>query len=329
MASTSVNNDKLGLVTAGVCVAATALVGAVAYRKSQRTKNSHDCCDQDAAAASSKKKNVAVESWESHVVKHTPLQELWPNTLWRLEAAGADRGPPVRNMCIYRVPDKSQRLVIFNGIAVDDATISQIESLGKPAILIVPNYLHKCCAAVWKQRYPDMLVVCPAIAQVTVCKVLKVDQTIDEWAAMPEWSPWIVSKTIDGWDDFEHVMEFQLERSKTGKKAVLVCDLLFTVPYKESAGILERCLVNLFDSSITLPLKGHVIVPKVARLSRIFAIQDWNKAEEWYRTYAREHGKSVAVMVVGHGEPVQEVDAKVGCTDAFEGVADQLTKPRW
>lgn len=269
------------------------------------------------------------ETWESHCTGHGALQEVWPDTLFVLEAKGCDRGPPTRNMVIYKVPDGSNRLVIYNGIAVNDETIAQIEKLGTPCVLVVPNYYHRCCAAVWKKRYPEIMVVCPEAARENAEKVVEVDDTTDTWAEMPDWKDWIHAKTIDGWGPFETVLEVELEKKKGGKKAVLVCDLLFTVPYDENADWTDRFAVWLFDSSIELPPEGELVIPKVARISRVFAIEDWSKAEQWYRDYAREHGKSVARIAVGHGVVVKEVNSGEGCTEAFVGIADQLSKPHW
>lgn len=256
---------------------------------------------------------------------------MWPDndTLYILEAPGCNQGPPVRNMCIYCIPDGSKRLVIWNGIAVNEEMLRKIEALGKPAVLVVPNYYHRCCSAVWKNRYPDMMVVCPAPALERAQEAVEVDKTIDEWVTMEEFAKYVQAKTIDGWGPFENVLELQLDASAKGKKAFVVCDVMFTVPYPEKPGFVERFMFWLFDSSIDLPPEGEIIVPKVARISRIFAIEDWPKAEVWYRAYARECGKDVAAIVVGHGPPVVEVSKDEGCTKAFEGVADQLMKPRW
>jgi hypothetical protein len=283
-------------------------------------------------ASTSKKKSPPEEeeTWELHCTGHGPLDEVWADTLFIVQAKGCSRGPPTRNMVIYKVPDGSGRLVIYNGIAVDDATIEQIEKLGTPTVLVVPNYYHRCCATVWKKRYPKLMVVCPEVARENAEKVVEVADTTENWANMPEWKDWIHAKTIDGWGEFETVLEVQLENKKQGgKKAVLVCDLLFTVPYNYFAGYADRFAVWIFDSSIVLPPEGQIVVPKVARISRIFAIEDWSKAEQWYRTYAREHGKDIAVICVGHGVVVKEMDPEKGCAEAFVGVADQLTKPRW
>ena len=282
------------------------------------------------ATKSKKKSSQEIEeTWESHCTGHGPLEEVWPDTLFALEAKGSSRGPPTRNMVIYKVPDGSGRLVIYNGIAVNDITLEQIEKLGTPAVLVVPNYYHRCCAGVWKKRYPEIMVICPQVARENAEKVVKVTDTTENWANMPEWKEWIHTKKIEGWGDFETFLEVQLEKKTGGKKAVLVCDLLFTMPYDHNADYAVRFAVWIFDSSIELPPEGQIVVPKVARLSRIFAIKDWAKAEQWFRSYAREDGKDVAAICVGHGVVVKEIDPKNGCADAFVGVAVQLSKPRW
>jgi hypothetical protein len=174
-----------------------------------------------------------------------------------------------------------------------------------------------------------MMVVCPEPARENAQKVVKVDETTENWAQMSEWSDWVHAKTIAGWGPYETVLEVELERREGGKKAVLVCDLLFTVPYDDNADYADRFAVWMFDSSIELPLEGQLVIPKVARISRIFAIEDWSKAEQWFRDYAREHGKDIAVIAVGHGVVVKEVESDKGCAEAFVGVADQLSKPHW
>jgi hypothetical protein len=274
------------------------------------------------------RKTAEEETWESHCTGHGSLTEIWPDTLWILEAKGCSYGPPTRNMVIYKVPDGSKRLVVYNGIAVDEATITQIENFGTPTVLVVPNFSHRCCAAVWKKRYPSIMVVSPQAARDKACKVVEVNDTTDGWCDMPEWKEWVHAKSIDGWCDFEYIVEVELEKNHAGKKAVIVCDLLFTIPHNDKAGYVMKALEWAFDSSISLPPEG-IVIPKVSRISRICAIEDWPKAEQWYRTYAREHGRSIAVIAVGHGMVVKEVDPDKGCTEALEGVADQLTKRRW
>ena len=279
---------------------------------------------------SEKQPKQADTTWESHVKEHGSLQEITQH-LYLLEASGCDRGPPTRNMMIYRVPDGSSRLVIFNGIAVDNVTVQAIETLGTPSVLVVPNWHHKCCAAVWKQRYPDILVVCPEVAKETVEKTtVPVNASTQAWSEMEEWSKWVTIRTIDGWAPFENLIELSLEANGVGKKAILTADLLFTIPICRENGLAGKLVTWIFDSSIELPSNdSDIVVPKVSRIGRWIGIKDWKLVEQWYRNYAEQEGKNIAVILVGHGVPVKEINSSEGCTQALLGVADQLVKPRW
>ena len=314
--------------TAVVVATVTVVVGMmVMYRKS------HD---------HSKSDKTVLKTWDSRVVPdHGPLTNIWPNVLYTLEAPGCSMGPPVRNMNIYRIPDGSKRLVIYNGVSINDATLNEIEELGTPTILVVPNWMHREDAAIWKNKYPNILVVCPSIAKLKSKEEVNVDMTIEEWVNEKEWSPFVQFKTIDGWSEFELVLEVQLEAigkdgstntdGGKGKIAMLVCDLLFTMVDCPKLSMIGKCISWFFDSSIVLPSDPNtmIVVPVVTRIARLFVIKDWKKAEQWYRTYAEEWGKKIAVILVGHGVPVVQVNPDEGCTKALEGVADQLIQPRW
>ena len=303
--------------TAVIAVTATALL-AVSWRRNPRQP--HSC--------------AKAETWETRVVRpHGPWKEIWPQTLYTLEAPGCSMGPPVRNMSVYRVPGE-KRLVLYNGVSLSDAALTELLSWGTPSILVVPNGMHREDAAIWKQKFPSMIVVCPSSQKEKVEEVVAVDKTMEEWVAMEEWSKWVHAKEVDGWCKFELVLEVQLEHDRTkegGKIAMMVCDLLFTMPYNFNFNWTDKFISWCFDSHIILPSdpKTMIVVPKVSRIARVFVIRDWKKAEQWYRTYAKEFGQSIAVILVGHGIPVVPVNPTDGCTQALEGVADQLTVKRW
>jgi len=289
-----------------------------------------------AAVLSRSKPEKKEETWEDHVnEKHGSLQEIYKDTLYLLEAPGCDMGPPIRNMVIYRVPDKKKktqhRLMIISAIAVRDDTLQEILELGEPSVLVVPNHMHRCCAAVWKKRFPAMNVVCvgasvPKNSRDKIEAIVKVDTTTEELSQEAEWKDVLAVKQIDGWAHFEEILELKLSDTK---KAMVVCDLLFTMPYDKNCSLFEKTIMWFFDSNIVLPEEGNMVIPKVSRVGRMFGVLDWKKAEAWYRTYAQEHGKSIYAILVGHGVPVVELDPEQGCTEALLGVADQLVKPRW
>lgn len=56
----------------------------------------------------------------------------------------------------------------------------QLEELGTPTIMVVPNGMHRSDCAVWKERFPDIRVVCPAAAKSAVEAVVPIDATCEQ-----------------------------------------------------------------------------------------------------------------------------------------------------
>jgi hypothetical protein len=105
------------------------------------------------------------------VVPHKPIEKLTPN-LWRVEGdiPGANG---TRVMTIAK--RKDGKVVIHNGIALEEELMKEIEAFGEPAVLVVPNGFHRLDAKVYKARYPKLRVLCPAAARKKVSRVVSVD----------------------------------------------------------------------------------------------------------------------------------------------------------
>src|SRR6476619_2648553 len=71
------------------------------------------------------------------------------------------------------------RSAIFSAIALDEAGMREVEAVGKPTFLIVPNGHHRLDAPAWKKRYPGLKVLCPAGAKDSVSEAAPVDSTRD------------------------------------------------------------------------------------------------------------------------------------------------------
>jgi hypothetical protein len=80
-----------------------------------------------------------------------------------------------RRMTVVRLHDG--RLVIFNGVALDEEQMRVLEDFGAPAFLIVPNGHHRLDARIWKDRYPHVQVVTPPGARAKVQETVQVDTT--------------------------------------------------------------------------------------------------------------------------------------------------------
>src|SRR5687768_8895831 len=120
------------------------------------------------------------DEWK--VLDHGPLERLADN-LWRVK--GSLPGMSLeRVMTIVRRSDGS--LILHSAIACDEPTMRQIEALGTPAIMIVPNRGHRLDAPAYKKRYPQLRVYTPRGGRETVEEVVAVDGAYEDFPADDE-----------------------------------------------------------------------------------------------------------------------------------------------
>lgn len=113
----------------------------------------------------------AYSTWTVH--RHGPIEKLAPN-IWRV--VGSMPGPPIpRTMVLVRLRDG--RIIVHSAIALDEASMKEIEAWGTLAYLLVPGIGHRLDAPAFKARYPTLIVMCPPGAKKNVGEVLPVDRT--------------------------------------------------------------------------------------------------------------------------------------------------------
>lgn len=88
------------------------------------------------------------------ILPHKGFAEIAPG-LWQLE--GSLPFPLKRNMTVVKL--ESGGLLIYSAIALDDAGMAQLERLGRPEIIVVPQPFHVMDLAFYKSRYPSLLVL--------------------------------------------------------------------------------------------------------------------------------------------------------------------------
>lgn len=122
---------------------------------------------------------IAYETWT--VLPHGPWQELAEN-LWCVEGTldGPMRGWP-RTMSAIRRADGT--LILHSAVALHEADMDRLEAWGRPTILVVPNGSHRSDALVYKKRYPDLRIYCPANNRENVEVVVPVDGSYDDLPA--------------------------------------------------------------------------------------------------------------------------------------------------
>lgn len=185
------------------------------------------------------------------VLAHDPVRKLADNLWW---VQGSLKGMSLKRvMAIARLP--AGELVIHNGIALDDASMQEIEAWGTPRYLIVPNGGHRLDAPAYKQRYPGLTVLTPKGSVPRVAEVVDVDGTYDDFPKND--TVWF--QTLAGVAEAEGAM---FVRSPDGVSVVLN-DAVFNMDRKRDP------LGFVFTT-----LLGSAPGPRVSRLVKLLFVKD-------------------------------------------------------
>lgn len=219
-------------------------------------------------------------AWNDHVLPHGDLVEL-SEGLWEVTGS-LQRQPLPRNMVVWRMPDGG--LLLHSVVALDDAGMAALEALGTPTVMVVPSGMHRLDAAVYKERYPDLEVLCPAAARQAVHKVVAVDGAAEERATDLGFS------TIHGTGMKPDELCFELPLA-AGGVAHVYCDALFNLDHLPGfGGFLTRLLgsTGFFGTTwIGRRLSGD--------------LRGW---KAWLEAQSRRD--DVAVICVAHGKPITQ-----------------------
>ncbi|MBD2295610.1 hypothetical protein H6G06_19560 [Anabaena sphaerica FACHB-251] len=223
--------------------------------------------------------------WESHVLPHSPIEELAPN-IWHVTGIFPNEPVAPREMIIYKLPDSS--LLIHSAICLDEPTIQQLESLGDPKIMIIPNPIHRLDAKVYKQRYPDLIVVTPAVVKPYAEQIVNVEEIAEQF--LPQYG--ITCHQPAGINPQELAYELPLP---TGK-ALIFTDILF----------------NLTDEYLTkyVPKNKYILswlgaagFFGITFLGKSFFMNDRKAYRQWLEKLA-DTVQPLQIISVAHGEPI-------------------------
>jgi hypothetical protein len=233
----------------------------------------------------------AFETWT--VLEHRPIKKLTEN-LWKVVGT-VPRMELKRQMVVARRSDGT--LLIHGAIALNEASMAEIEAWGTPAFILVPNGWHRLDCVVYKQRYPSARVLCPAGSRKRVEQVIAVDGTYDDFPA----DDTVSLVAVDGIKQAEGVLRVVSEEGTT----LVFNDLIFNLPHGRGlAGLIFRIL-------------GSTGGPKVTRIMRLFAVKDMRALKANLLQLAEEPG--LCRIIPGHGRMIDEDPAMV-----LRGVAAAL-----
>lgn len=189
------------------------------------------------------------DAWK--VLAHEPLLKLADNLLW---VKGAIPGMSLkRTMLVVRLNDG--QLLIHNGIALEESAMTELESFGTPAYLIVPNGGHRLDAPAYKKRYPSLRVFAPKGSRERVQQVVNVDGVYEDFPS----NDVARLETLRGVDEAEGAL---IVHSNDGVSVVLN-DCMFNMDTKKDI------LGYLFTTVL-----GSAPGPRVSRLAKLIYVKD-------------------------------------------------------
>ena len=107
------------------------------------------------------------------IFPHGPLEEIDDRLLTVAGDIPMPLGNFPRRMTVIGL--SGGRSAIWSAIAQAEPEMARIEALGWPSVLIIPNPGHRLDAKIWKQRYPEIVVLTPPGARAAVSEVVPVD----------------------------------------------------------------------------------------------------------------------------------------------------------
>lgn len=205
-------------------------------------------------------------------------------------------GPLPRRMTIARLA--SGDLVVFSAIALDDDTMAEVNALGRPAFLVVPNAFHREDAPEWKRRYPAMQVIAPELARAAANEVVKVDDTVGDFG--------------------ESTVRIVQVAGTRGESALVVHHLSGVTL------VVNDLIANVQDSrgimKLVLTLMGFAgSRPQVPRMFKSRAVDDSGLVANQFRDWANIPG--LTRVIVSHGSIIEDAPAAL-----LHRLADNLSR---
>lgn len=218
------------------------------------------------------------------VLSHGPIQQLAEN-LWRVEGALPNMSLR-RSMTIARTRDGA--LVIHSAIALDEASMKQLEALGTPTYLVIPNRGHRLDAPAYKARYPALRVYTPKGGRSKVEELVAVD---------------------GGYEDFPHDEDVRLENLHgvgEGEGAMVVHSQDgVTVVLNDAVMNMDRKRDPL--GFLFTTVAGSAPGPRVSRLAKLLFVKDRSALRSDLERYARI--PRLVRLIVAHEKVASGPDA--------------------
>jgi len=193
-----------------------------------------------------------------------------------------------RRMTVVRLA--SGGTAIWSAIALDERQMRQIEAMGCPEWLIVPNAHHRFDAAIWKDRYPDICVMAPPGARDAAAEAATVDATYDRLD-----DPNVRFVVMPGTGEQEAALVVRRASGTT----LVVNDLIGNLAHPD--GVMQHVMGRLMGFGVS--------EPQIPRVVRHALVKDPEALAVQFRTWAAL--PDLQRIIVSHGDPIEKDAAGV------------------
>lgn len=221
-----------------------------------------------------------MQDWQQHALSHGDITML-DERLWQVTGS-VPRSPMPRNMTLYRLDDGG--LLIHGAQALLEDAMQRLETLGQPRVMIVASPFHNLHEVQYKQRYPQLTVLCPAAARAKIEAEIPVDGTVED--RLGEYGVrWLGP---DGLKPTERAYELPLADGH----ALLMGDMLFNLPHLPGFG------------GFVMRLLGSTGYFGMTRVGRMLMLRDKASFRRWLEAQAARPG--LRLVAVAHGTAITE-----------------------
>ena len=224
------------------------------------------------------------DSWT--VLPHGPVEKIDAGILSVQGEIHMPLGRFPRRMTVVKLGDG--RTVIFSAVALSEPAMREIEALGAPAFLVVPNGFHRTDARPFKRRYPGLKVICPPGARKRVQQAVDVDATSDILADTA-----VEFVVVPGMGEGEGALVIR----RNGQTTLVLNDIISHVRHPQGLG--ANIMTRLFGFGV----KG----PRMAREVKWLFVKDKAALAGQLREWAAMPG--LERIIPSHGEVIEAPQA--------------------
>lgn len=228
---------------------------------------------------------------------HGPISPV-VDGVWQVQGTLPGGNPLPRTMVLWRLP--SGGLCIHSAVNLSEEGMAELEALGTPEMLLVPNRFHRMDAAAWKARYPSIQVIAPKAARRFADQVLPTQADCE--TVLPPLGVQVIH--AGGLKALECIYRVGPEDSY----ALVFTDTLFNV--REHLPGVHGFFMRY--------LTGSTGFFGLTRLARLFSLSSAADYKAWL---GEQKQSSLAAILVGHGPPIA---GNAACMDALDEAIERL-----